>query len=132
MEWNKIRLAMLTGSKYAAMLNNYSSNHAQTIQQMQSMAAIDLFEFSFRKKSIAIETSDVDDKTKKGQLEILAKLKSQSFPKAFVFENGDTRFRIFSFFFEFLKNCLKNSLNSCVNTAEKISKMFLLNIVSRF
>ena len=88
---------MLTGSKYAAMLNNYSSNHAQTIQQMQSMAAMDLFEFSFRQKLNAIETSVETDETKNRQLEFLTKFKSQSFPNAFIFENGDTRF-IFLFF----------------------------------
>ena len=101
MEWNKIRLAMLTGSKYTAMINNYSANRAQTIQRMQSMAAMDLFEFSFRQKLNAIETSVETDETKKRQLEFLTKFKSQSFPNTFIFENGDTRFIFLSAFFLF-------------------------------
>ena len=93
-EWNKIRLAMLTGSKYAAMLNNYSSNHVETLQQLQSLAALDLFEFSFRHKMKSIETSSATEDAKKRQLDLLLKFKNQPLLKLFTFDNGDTRFVI--------------------------------------
>lgn len=85
---------MLTGSKYTAMLNNYSSNHVETLQQLQSLAALDLFEFSFRHKMKSIETSSATEDAKKRQLDLLLKFKNQPLLKLFTFDNGDTRFVI--------------------------------------
>lgn len=73
MEWNKIRLAMLSGSKYTALINNYSI-YSDSLKQMQDLTALNMFEFAFRNKEI---TSD--------------KLKVPTSLKVFTFDNGDTR-----------------------------------------
>lgn len=72
MEWNKMRLGMLTGSKYTAMINNYSI-HTDTLKQMQDLTALNMFEFALK------------NKPNNSELKIPISL------KVFCFDNGDTR-----------------------------------------
>lgn len=41
-EWHGMRMAMLTGQKYMALVNNYS-NVDQTLEKLQKQTAIDVF-----------------------------------------------------------------------------------------
>ena len=49
-EWNQARLAMLTGSKYAALVNNYASRD-ETTKLLSQMAAVDFFDFARNEKN---------------------------------------------------------------------------------
>ena len=47
-EWNPIRLAMLTGtSKPTALINNFAINNDDVIKSLEKQTAMDLFQFSF-------------------------------------------------------------------------------------
>ena len=81
---------MLTGSKYAALINNYSSYH-QSIEQIENLTAINLFDFVTRNKLNSIENSNQTIEEKNTSLELLSKLKIPSMLKVFCFENGDIR-----------------------------------------
>lgn len=43
-EWNTMRLALLTGSKYVALVNNYSS-WKETEKELEAQTALNMFEF---------------------------------------------------------------------------------------
>ena len=84
---------MLTGSKYTAMINNYS-DYKETQHEMEQLAAINLFDFAIQNKLNSIENSNQTIDEKKLQLELLSKLKVPNGLKIFCFENGDTRYQI--------------------------------------
>ena len=46
-EWNKIRLALLTGRKHVCLVNNYTDS-AETIEVLKKQTAIDLFETTLK------------------------------------------------------------------------------------
>ena len=77
-EWNQARLAMLSGSKYAALINNYA-NRDETIKSMSRLGALDFFEFAkIEKRQNQVENVMKDD------------LKVPDTLKVFSFPNGDT------------------------------------------
>jgi len=79
---------MLTGSKYAALLNNYSI-YNQSIEEMKNLTAINIFDFAIQNKLNSIESSNQTIEEKNKQLEILSNFKIPSKLKAFCFDNGD-------------------------------------------
>ncbi len=78
-EWKKIRLALLTGQKYTALLNNYADLPKNT-EELKKLGALDLFEHLIKLKS-----NDTNNDT----------LGFQHIPKAlkvFCFDNGNIEY----------------------------------------
>ncbi len=87
-EWNQMRLAMLTGRKYVALVNNYA-NRDETIGNLERIAAIDLFGYAskFNAKLIQEKFSSLTE-------ENLCDFKNFNAPaawKVYSFDNDDTR-----------------------------------------
>ncbi len=79
LEWNKIRLAMLTGHKYTALINNYNDSFKHS-EELEALGALNLIEHSIKIKS----QNSPDDSTK--LIEI------SPFLKVFCFDNGNVEF----------------------------------------
>ena len=89
-EWNKMRLAMLTNNKYAALINNYSDLF-KTKNDLQNLAAIDLFEFTFKKKLEMLEKADMPYEEKERLLNQLSELKIPAALKVYCYDNGNAQ-----------------------------------------
>jgi hypothetical protein len=80
LEWNKIRLALLTGQKYVALINNYSESMSDTINKFKNITSFNLFQ-------------SLDDNLKKNDPLMFEEFKKLAIPaelKVFIFNNGDT------------------------------------------
>lgn len=83
-EWNKIRLAMLTGTKHAALVNNYSYHLPTEIaRSLEQQGSVDLFDFALKNKLKAAETTSEE-------VEHLKEMNVPPMLKVYCFENGDT------------------------------------------
>ena len=79
-EWNKMRLALLTGQKYIALINNYSESSVEIIKQLKNLTSFNLFE-------------RIDQNLKKNDPKLVEEFKNLNIStelKGFIFDNGDT------------------------------------------
>jgi hypothetical protein len=86
-EWNSVRLAMLTGQKYVALVNNYSLESDRIRSELERAAAFDMLDYLClynAKKAVEADSSQVVD-----QLEGL-KLPPKSLG-VYCFDTGETR-----------------------------------------
>ncbi len=74
---------MLTGTKHAALVNNYS-NVDQTIKKLENQASIDMFEFALKHEL------NKGNELSNEQIEHLKLLKIPPALKIYCFENGET------------------------------------------
>ncbi len=74
-EWNKIRLALLTGRKYTAVVNNFSLSE-ETSDNLKRLTAVEMFESTFK----ILKKND----------STIADLKIPRSLKVFCFDNSDT------------------------------------------
>ena len=87
-EWNQMRLALLTGRKYVALVNNYA-NREDTISKLEKLSAIDLFDHS-----IKINLKLIQESISSLSEEKINHYKNFSIPtawKAYCFDNDDIR-----------------------------------------
>lgn len=88
-EWPKIRLALLTGRKYTALVNNYSINRNETINDLTKLGAFNLFEICMR----SLEKHDNVDETATSSVVIdrkqIKELKIPTTLNVFCFDNGN-------------------------------------------
>lgn len=81
-EWHSMRLAMLTGQKYMAVVNNYSDDLAATLASLQKQTALNIFEY-LRKKN-ENENRLEEESVRQQQLAIPPEL------KVYAFDTGET------------------------------------------
>ena len=81
---------MLTNNKYAALINNYSDLF-KTKNDLQNLAAIDLFEFTFKKKLEMLEKADMPYEEKERLLNQLSELKIPAALKVYCYDNGNAQ-----------------------------------------
>ena len=86
-KWNKMRLAMLTGSKHAALINNFS-NINETRKRLENQASMNMFDFAFKYELATMSKRNSEGNKKK--LQHLDMLKIPPALKVYAFENGDT------------------------------------------
>lgn len=79
-EWHSMRLAMLTGQKYMAVVNNYSDDLATIQASLQKQAALNMFDYLRRKN----ENEKWLDEESVRQLAIPPEL------KVYAFDTGET------------------------------------------
>ena len=79
-EWNKIRIALLTGQKYVALINNYSDFKKETIEELKKKTAFNLFDSIYENLK----------KNNPLKLEEFKKLKIPAKLKVFSYDIGDT------------------------------------------
>jgi hypothetical protein len=86
-EWNQMRLAMLTGRKFTALINNYSARD-ETTKNLEKLAAVNMFEFAIKNNLIYIKSnySKLDENT----LSVYKNFHAPSNLKVYCFDNGDT------------------------------------------
>jgi hypothetical protein len=84
-EWNKMRVALLTGSKYVALVNNYSLDWHQTEQDLKQMTALNMLDFLAKLNAKNNAQSDAK------YLDLMDKIKMPKAFKAFCFDSGDVR-----------------------------------------
>ena len=77
-EWNQMRLALLTGRKYVALVNNYA-NRTQTINELKNQTALDLIEYSRKVREKTQNEGEPADQTHLIDLNIPKALKIFSF-----------------------------------------------------
>jgi hypothetical protein len=77
-EWNQMRLALLTGRKYVALVNNYA-NRTQTINELKNQTALDLIEYSRKVREKTQNEGEHADQTHLIDLNIPKALKIFSF-----------------------------------------------------
>ena len=85
-EWNQMRLAMLTGRKYVALVNNYS-NWIEASENLEKLAAINLFDYTSRSNSMLIKENF--DKLEQEKLDAYKKFNAPAAWKVYTFDNGD-------------------------------------------
>lgn len=85
-EWHKMRLALLTGRKYTALVNNYS-DWTETVKNLQNIAALNFFDYLLQHnlKELVDKNQDLENTKYFDQLKLPQAL------KIFLFDNGDTR-----------------------------------------
>lgn len=85
--WNKMRLAMLTDSKYVALVNNYS-DIGSTLKRLENQASMDLFDFALKHELAAVNKKKINDNLER--LDHLQKLKIPPALRVYGFDNGQT------------------------------------------
>ena len=114
-EWNQMRIAMLTGRKHVALLNNYG-NWVESSQELEKLAAINLFDHASKINAAYIKENFEHIDTQK--LEEYKNFRVPSAWKVYSFDSGDTRSypsptmdknKLYSIFLDYLLSLLKNS-----------------------
>ena len=77
-----MRLAMLTESKYVALVNNYS-DVGRTLKRLEDQTSVDIFDFALK-----YEIARLSGKRGKERLEHLQRLKIPPALKVYGFDNG--------------------------------------------
>lgn len=82
-EWNQMRLALLTGRKYVALVNNYA-NRTQTISELKNQTALDVIEYSRQ-----VEEKARSERGDTNQITNLMDLNIPQVLKVFSFDTND-------------------------------------------
>jgi hypothetical protein len=83
-----MRLAMLSGRKYVALVNNYA-NRSETMNKLEKIAAIDLFDHASKMNSNNLKEKFASFSQK--DLDHFINFQAPPSWKVYVFDNDDTR-----------------------------------------